>query len=178
VRSALLVGAGEGSGVTALAAFAAKEAAAAGHVDLVSFVTALDLLGGGEGSRAAALLDRFNMAKVWGRVLLDSSVRACRAFFFSRPFISSFFLSELARGATWLIGLMPCVSRSSKVGLFSSLTISTKSSRGLVQHDGGVGGSVETNLEDPLCCRSVLSISTPPRPFLKAMRPTTECNHP
>lgn len=76
LNSLLLVGSGGngGAGVTALAAWAAAEASSGGSSDYVRFITALDLLtgegSGGEGSRAAALIDRFSEAKEMPNSLL------------------------------------------------------------------------------------------------------------
>ena len=76
LNSILLVGAGGngGTGVTALAAWTAAEASSGGSADFVRFITALDLLtgegSGGEGARAAALIDRFSEAKEMANSLL------------------------------------------------------------------------------------------------------------
>jgi vesicle-fusing ATPase len=73
--SLLLVGAGNGgSGVTALAAWIASEASKKGTADYVRLVTALDLItdssSGGEGARAAALVDRVSEAREMPNSLL------------------------------------------------------------------------------------------------------------
>ena len=76
LSSLLLVGAGGngGAGVTALAAWAAAEASSSDAADYVRFVTALDLLtgegSGGDGARAAALIDRFSEAREMPNSLL------------------------------------------------------------------------------------------------------------
>lgn len=74
LHSLLLVGAGGGTGVTALAAWAAAEASSTDSADYVRFVTALDLLSGegngGEGARAAALMDKFSEAREMPNSLL------------------------------------------------------------------------------------------------------------
>ena len=76
LHSLLLVGAGGngGAGVTALGAWAAAEASANDSADYVRFITALDLLtgegSGGDGARAAALIDRFSEAREMPNSLL------------------------------------------------------------------------------------------------------------
>ena len=76
LHSLLLVGAGGngGAGVTALGAWAAAEASSNDSADYVRFVTALDLLSGegsgGDGARAAALIDRFSEAREMPNSLL------------------------------------------------------------------------------------------------------------
>lgn len=76
VQSLLIVGAGGngGAGVTALAAHAAAGASERGGTDYVRFVTALDLMtdsaGGGDGARAAALVEKFAEAREMSSSLL------------------------------------------------------------------------------------------------------------
>ena len=76
LHSLLLVGAGGngGAGVTALGAWAAAEASSNDSADYVRFITALDLLtgegSGGDGARAAALIDRFSEAREMPNSLL------------------------------------------------------------------------------------------------------------
>lgn len=76
LQSLLVVGSGGsgGTGATALVAWASSEASSQGEVDYVRFVTALDLLLGGEGggdeARAAALVERFVEARELPRSLL------------------------------------------------------------------------------------------------------------
>jgi len=79
LHSLLLVGAGNaitagGSGVTALASYAAAESSINGHSDFVRFITALDILtaegGGGDEARAAALVERFSEAREMSHSLL------------------------------------------------------------------------------------------------------------
>ena len=85
LNSLLLVGSGGngGAGVTALAAWVAAEASAADTADYVRFVTALDLLAGegsgGEGTRAAALIDKFSEAREMPNslLLLDDIDQLC-----------------------------------------------------------------------------------------------------
>ena len=64
LQSTLLVGAGAGAGVTALAAWAAVEASEGGTTDFTRMVTAVDLLGaGGDDARCAALVEKFAEAR-------------------------------------------------------------------------------------------------------------------
>ena len=76
LHSMLLVGGAEtgGSGVTALAAWAAACASVNGSSNYVRFISALDLLasgeGGGDDSRAAALVEKFSEASEMSNSLL------------------------------------------------------------------------------------------------------------
>jgi SpoVK/Ycf46/Vps4 family AAA+-type ATPase len=71
LQSLLLVGAGGGgAGATALAAWAAAESSVKGTSDYVRFITALDLVGGNDESRAAALVDKFSEAREMSHSLL------------------------------------------------------------------------------------------------------------
>jgi len=76
LHSMLLVGGGinGGSGVTALAAWAAAQASSDNSADFVRFVTALDLLadGGGRGTeaRASALVEKFSEAREMSNSIL------------------------------------------------------------------------------------------------------------
>jgi AAA+ lid domain len=75
LESVLLVGAGNrgGAGATALAAWAAAKASSSG-TDYVRFITALDLItgegGGGDETRAAALVEKFGEAREMSHALL------------------------------------------------------------------------------------------------------------
>jgi len=74
------VGEGPGTGVTALAAWTAAKASAAGTSDYVRLVTSLDLLGGGDDqARAAALVDKFAEARELSHslVVLDDVDQLC-----------------------------------------------------------------------------------------------------
>lgn len=77
LNSMLLVGAGGngGTGVSALGAWAASEASSNDIADYVRFVTTIDLLScgdgsGGDGSRAAALIEQFSEAREMAHSLL------------------------------------------------------------------------------------------------------------
>jgi len=83
LHSLLLVGSSGGSGVTALASWAAAQASETGSADYVRLVTALDLLsgegGGSDEARAMALTEKFSEAREMSHsmLLLDDIDQIC-----------------------------------------------------------------------------------------------------